>query len=112
LDRVVHELLTGKQFFHAETTSDTIVAVLARDPDLSDVPSRFGKLLRLCLMRDPKQRLRDISGARLLLDEAEVAATPATTSRPWGWIAAVVLGASLQPCWRFRSARRVLSCVP
>ena len=43
LDRVVHELLTGKQFFHAEIASDTIVAVLARDPDLSDVPSRFGK---------------------------------------------------------------------
>ncbi len=92
---VAYELLTGKQLFNGETVSDTIAAVLTRDPDLNDVPSRFRKLLRLCLMRDPKQRLRDISGARLLLEEPEIAATPATPSRPWGWIAAVALAGAL-----------------
>jgi serine/threonine-protein kinase len=92
---VLYELLTGKQLFHGETVSDTIAAVLMRDPDLSDVPPRFRKLLRLCLMRDPKQRLRDISGVRLLLDEPERATIIAPSHRPWGWIAAGALAIAL-----------------
>jgi len=87
---VLYELLTGKQLFSGETVSDTLAAVLTRDPDLSDAPPRFRRLLRLCLMRDPRQRLRDISGARLLLDEVEPAALKKTLL-PWGWIATGVL---------------------
>ena len=46
-----------------------------KDPDFATVPPRFQRLLRLCLTRDPRQRLRDIGDARLLLDEP--AADPA-----------------------------------
>ena len=73
---VVYELLTGNQLFGGETVSDTLAGVLKTDPDLSVVPSRFQRLLRLCLTRDPHQRLRDISGARLLLEPAPAAAAP------------------------------------
>jgi Tol biopolymer transport system component len=94
---VVHELLTGRQAFAGETVSDTLAAVLKTDPDLSAVPPRFQRLLRLCLTRDPRQRLRDISGARLLLDEpvAAVVAAPVRSGGPWKIMAAVAALAAI-----------------
>src|SRR6516165_9676474 len=62
---VLYELLTGRRLFEGVTVSDTIASVLKTDPDLSAVPGRYQRLLRLCLVRDPLRRLRDISGARL-----------------------------------------------
>ncbi|MGO9261805.1 MAG: protein kinase domain-containing protein, partial [Bryobacteraceae bacterium] len=82
---VVYELLSGKRLFEAPTVGDTLAAVLARDPDFSAVPARFHRLLRLCLARDPRERLSHISAARLLLDEP-AAPTPAPARRalvPW-----------------------------
>ena len=67
---VLYELLTGKPLFEGPTVSDTLAGVLRHEPDWNAVPARFQRLLRLCLMRDPRQRLRDISGARLLLEES------------------------------------------
>jgi len=93
---VVYELLTGKPLFEAPTVSDTLAAVLRHDPDWSAVPARFQRLLQLCLVRDPRQRLRDISGARLLLDE--VPQPPPSTRRsllPWLLAAAGVALAAL-----------------
>jgi serine/threonine protein kinase len=84
---VLYELLTGKQLFAGDTVSDTLAAVLRQAPDLTAVPPRFRKVLGLCLTRDPRQRLRDISGVRLLLDETPAAA-PASR-RHWPWMAAV-----------------------
>ena len=89
---VVYELLTGKHLFAGETISDTLAAVLKSDPDFSQVPARFHHLLRLCLTRDARQRLRDIGDARVLLEETPVAsATVKKTSRvPW-MVAAIAL---------------------
>src|ERR1051325_10153550 len=58
---VVYELLTGKSLFEAPTVTDTLAAVLTKEPALTPTPARFHRLLRLCLTRDPRQRLRDIS---------------------------------------------------
>src|SRR6185369_2569247 len=83
---ILYELLTGKRCFDAPTVSDSLAAVLTRDPDLSAVPPRFHRLLQLCLARDPRERLSHISGARLLLDEPEpiaVAAAPRSSRAPW-----------------------------
>jgi Tol biopolymer transport system component len=88
----VWELLTGRSMFESPSVSDTLAAVLTRDPEWDAVPARFRKLLRLCLMRDPRQRLRHIGDARLFLDEPQVA-TVARAQRPWGWIAAAVVAA-------------------
>jgi serine/threonine protein kinase len=79
---VVYELLTGKQLFAGETVSDILATVLTREPDLSGVPARFHKLLRLCLTRDPRQRLRNISAVRLLLEDA-APAHAARSKAPW-----------------------------
>jgi serine/threonine-protein kinase len=76
---ILYEILTGEVLFDAPTVSDTLAAVLTRDPMLDRVPLRFRRLVRLCVARDPRQRLRDISGARLLLDEP---ATPSPVRAP------------------------------
>jgi eukaryotic-like serine/threonine-protein kinase len=70
---VLYELLTGRHLFAAESVSDTLVAVLTRDPDLdalpAAVPANVRALLARCLERDPKRRLRDIGEARHHLDQ-------------------------------------------
>ena len=58
------------RLFGAETVTDTLAAVLTREPEWTRVPARARRLLRRCLERDPKRRLRDIGDAMLLLDES------------------------------------------
>jgi serine/threonine protein kinase/Tol biopolymer transport system component len=71
---VLYECLTGKQMYDGETVSDLIARILEREPDWSalpaNVPPRVRELLRRCLRKDPKERLRDIGDARLELTEA------------------------------------------
>ena len=78
---VVFEMLTGKPLFDAPTVTDTLAAVLTREPDLTAVPERVRPLLRKCLERDPRQRLRDIGDAALLMRETPPAATPPVPRR-------------------------------
>jgi len=77
---VLFEMLTGKCLFHGETTGDTMAAVLKSDPDWnllpSETPPRIRELLRRCLTRDPRLRLRDVGEARLALDLGPTAADP------------------------------------
>ena len=89
---ILYEILTGEVLFDAPTVSETLAAVLTRDPGLDRVPLRFQKLVRLCLARDARRRLRDISGARLLLDET---AAPSPARRAvFPWLVAAVCGAA------------------
>jgi eukaryotic-like serine/threonine-protein kinase len=71
---VLYEILAGKQCFGGETISDTLAAVLKTDPDWSalppETPAAIRRLLRRCLERDRKRRLRDIGDARLEIEEA------------------------------------------
>jgi serine/threonine protein kinase/Tol biopolymer transport system component len=67
---VLYEMLSGKQAFHGDTTSDILAAVLKDEPDWSRIPAKVRPLLRRCLEKDPKQRLRDIGDAPYLLDES------------------------------------------
>ena len=71
---VLYEMLTGRPAFRGETTSDTIAAVLEREPDWSALPAQtpasIRRLLQRCLEKDPKRRLRDIGDARLEIEEA------------------------------------------
>ena len=90
---VVTEMLGGKRLFHGETVSDTLAEVLKTEIDFDelpdDVPAAVVRLLRRCLQRDPRQRLRDIGDARLVLQDVlagETEETPkvvAARSNPW-----------------------------
>ena len=71
---VLYECLTGRMTFPGETVSDTIAKILEREPDWSalppQTPARARELLRRCLDKDAKKRLRDIGDARIELEEA------------------------------------------
>ena len=71
---VLYEMLTARPAFRGETVSDTIAAILEREPDWSALPAQtplsIRRLLQRCLEKDPKRRLRDIGDARLEIEEA------------------------------------------
>ena len=71
---VLYDMLVGRTPFAAETVSDTIVAILTREPDWSrlpaDTPPAARRLLQRCLQKDASRRLRDIGDAKLDLEEA------------------------------------------
>jgi Tol biopolymer transport system component len=68
---LVFEMLTGRTLFIGETVSDTLAAVLRQDVDWASLPPAtppaLRRLLRRCLERNPKQRLRDVGEARVAL---------------------------------------------
>jgi len=76
---VLYELVSGRRLFQRDTASDTIASVLTFEPEWDAVPGRLRPLLRRCLAKDPRQRLRDIGDLPLLLD----AAPPIPPRRPW-----------------------------
>jgi eukaryotic-like serine/threonine-protein kinase len=90
---VVYEMVVGRPAFAAATTADTIAAVMERPVNWTaippDLPPAVTRVLRRCLQRDPKQRLRDIADARLELEDATTHAEPlaASKSRHWPRIA-------------------------
>ena len=69
---VLFEMLTGRRPFDGETSSDTIAAILTREPDWTALPAatpaRLRGLLQRCLEKDPKRRLRDIGEARIEIE--------------------------------------------
>ncbi len=71
---VLFDMLTGRSAFGANTASDTIVAVLTRDPDWSrlpdDLPAAVRALLHRLLMKDLHRRLHDVGDARIELEDA------------------------------------------
>ena len=70
---VLYEMLTGRKAFEGETVSDTLAAVLTKEPDWGAlpgaVPASVRRVLRRCLDRDPKTRMHDVADARLELDD-------------------------------------------
>ena len=71
---VLYEMLTGSQAFRGETVSDTLASVLKTEPDGGVLPENtprvIRELLRRCLEKDAKLRLRDIGEARIAIDYA------------------------------------------
>jgi serine/threonine-protein kinase len=74
---VLYEMLTGRRMFEGETISDVLAGVLTREPDLTCTPAGAQRLLKSCLEKDPKRRLRDIGDAWRLVEDA----TPAEAGR-------------------------------
>ncbi len=95
---VLYELFSGRQPFAGATVSDTLAAVLTKEPDLNVAPAGIRRLLRRCLEKDPKQRLQAIGEARIALTEhlADTPESPPVASRrrrllPWGVAAALAV---------------------
>ncbi len=116
---VLYEMLTGKMAFSGETVTNTLAAVVMKDPEWSLLPSatpaRVRVLLQRCLQKDPKQRLRDIGDARISIEEvlsgapeaspaaAALASVPfGRRALPWA-LAGLVAGALITglSVWKF-----------
>ncbi|MBI4474822.1 MAG: protein kinase [Acidobacteria bacterium] len=98
---VLFEMLAGTAAFSGETLVEILGAILRAEPDWTllpqATPSAIRSLLKRCLQRDAKRRLRDIADARFQIEEAlsepagPTVAVPArkTYERAW-WIAAIL----------------------
>ena len=56
---VLYEMLTGQRLFQRETASDTLAALLTKEPDWDRVPAATRRLLSRCLEKDPRRGLMD-----------------------------------------------------
>jgi serine/threonine protein kinase len=94
---VLYELLTGKRLFQGEDVGEILASVIKEQPNLDEVPTQVLPLLKRCLEKDPKKRLRDIGDAQYLVDyhsplEPEVATAPSHSRFGWVvWAAAVLM---------------------
>jgi serine/threonine protein kinase/Tol biopolymer transport system component len=112
---VLYEMLTGRAAFRGETISDTIAAILDREPAWDALPEmltlQIRRVLQRSLAKDLKQRLRDVGDARLELSAALEPSpqTPAPRSVdrirvwrlvPWLVAAIAVAGFAFVQFWR------------
>ena len=70
---ILYEMLTGSRPFDGPTMTDVLSAIITKEPDWATLPTTtppaVRSLLRRCLEKDPRKRLRDIGDARLILEE-------------------------------------------
>ena len=105
---VLFEMLSGKPVFARDTLSDTLAAVLEREPDWSllptSTPQSLVRLIRRCLQKDSSRRLRDIADAHFDIEAGDIEpaqsrpiARPSPLARalPWLTAAAAILLATV-----------------
>ncbi len=103
---VLYEMLTGMRLFGGDSVAETLGLIFSREPDLNALPAgtpeRVRTLIARCLVKEPRQRLRDIGEARVALDGASdnpairpVAqpGQPATSQKRSGLVAALAVAA-------------------
>ena len=83
---ILFEMLTGRRAFPGATRSDSIAAVLTREPDWGSLPKEtpvtLQRVLKRCLQKDPRERQRDIADVRLELKEMDSAGVPQREALP------------------------------
>ena len=71
---VLFECFSGRRPFEGDTVSDLVARILEREPDWTALPAAtpplIQLLLRRCLAKDHKRRLRDIGDARVDIETA------------------------------------------
>jgi serine/threonine-protein kinase len=90
---VLYEMLTGKRAFVGEDVNETLAAVLLAEPKWTALPNNLSPavqtLVRHCLQKDPKERIRDISVAQFVMANPGVFLASAEAPAP-----------RLVPLWR------------
>jgi serine/threonine protein kinase len=71
---VLYELLTGKQVFTGESATEILGAIHHKEPDWSllpaDTPPGIRALLRRCLQKDARNRLRDAADIKIQIHDS------------------------------------------
>jgi serine/threonine protein kinase/tetratricopeptide (TPR) repeat protein len=83
----LYEALTGRRPFKGQTTSDLLAEILKIDPDWTTLPPETPRevvtLLRRCLEKETRRRLRDIGDIAITLEEtSNVSRLELTTTQP------------------------------
>ncbi|NIV47830.1 MAG: protein kinase, partial [Gammaproteobacteria bacterium] len=100
---VLFECLTGRRAFSGETFSDVLAAIVGSEADLDalprSTPRHVRELIARCLVKSPRERLRDAGEARLALGRTDVADEPSegrtATGRARTWAGGLVTGGVL-----------------
>jgi serine/threonine protein kinase/Tol biopolymer transport system component len=70
---ILYECLTGRRPFEGESTTDVLAGIVSREPDFDSLPRAMPgfltRLLRRCLDKDPRRRLRDAGELRIAIEE-------------------------------------------
>jgi len=97
---VLYEMLTGQRAFDGETVTDILGAIVKSEPDWNalprTVPPHVRRLLKRCLQKDRRHRLRDAGAVALELeepgDDLNAGSKPASTfNRAAAWFLAGAL---------------------
>ena len=102
---VLYEMVTGRHAFEGENLTDFVVAVMTKEPDWAALPAsmppRIVDLLRRCLKKDPRGRLRDIGEARIELEDAVKTPHVALTHARIRRVAKVPVGRAVAKKYKF-----------
>ena len=115
---VLFEMLSGQRAFVADGVTDTLAAVITKDPNWAALPQAtppaIRRLLRRCLEKNPRDRIHDIADARLDIEDTLAGrdtdgAAPAATTTParratTAWFVAAVTGVALVAALTFAAA--------
>src|SRR5262245_44473010 len=99
---VLFEMLTGRRPFEGEDVTETVGAVIHKEPAWNalppDLPAHARLTLERCVEKNPKQRFRDIGDVRLALNGAfnppAAAPTPVLTRKRVTWRGALPFAAA------------------
>ena len=95
----LYEALTGKTAFEGEAVADIIGAVVHKEPRWDGLsrstPASIVKLLRRCLEKDRKQRLRDLGDAQLELRDPQASEDTAGHVGRWPFVAIGLLSVAV-----------------
>ena len=100
---VLFEMLAGRRAFEGDDVSEVLAGVLKLEPEWialpADLPPAVRRLLKRCLEKDPKRRLRDVAEGMLQLDEG-LAAGAATSSSIASAPAIAAAAIAPRPLWQ------------
>ena len=103
---VLYEMLTGRRAYQGATISDTLAAILEREPNWRALPDEttpnIRRVLKRCLEKDASRRLHDIADGRIELEDPSGPTTAGVVRGPRTYIpwlvaagAVVAAGAAL-----------------
>jgi eukaryotic-like serine/threonine-protein kinase len=121
---ILFEMLAGRRPFQGEGVSEVLAAVIMAPIAFEELPAslprRVDQLVRRCLERDPKRRLRDAGEARLVLedvlagkgDEPAIAATLVEAPASSAKLVLSMIGAAVAAALATGLAFRALTPLP
>jgi eukaryotic-like serine/threonine-protein kinase len=113
---IMYEMLTGHAVFQGESVGEILAGVFKGEPDWSRLPARttegVRRLVRRCLQKDEKLRLRDMRDARIEVQDAlnepppDLSVPKTYRSRErFVWISVTVLAVVVAATFGMRAAR-------